>query len=230
MPQQNFYDFTKNRLQLDLEDMERMSEICRLVPGYSDAKHALFFKRLFACTSVSRILILGVYFGRDIVLMIEAGRRAGRRLSITGIDKFSDDACADWPEEVRGGTWEQAGFGRPPSLEEAQAAIDPFKGDATVTLIRARDEVFMANCRETFDLIYLDTSHDYETVCRQLHQAAKLLAPNGLLAGDDYSDRGTWGVRRALATAAPGHAVFADWLWIAAADQVLSAKPALALS
>jgi hypothetical protein len=51
------------------------------------------------------VLILGVYFGHDIVFMLDASRRAGCRIEITGVDKFSDDACADWPEALRDRSW-----------------------------------------------------------------------------------------------------------------------------
>jgi SAM-dependent methyltransferase len=222
----NFRLLAQSKVALDAVDMERLAEICRLVPGYSDARHYLFFKRLFASTTVANILMLGVYFGRDIVLMLEAARRAGRKLRIMGVDKFSDDACADWPASLRGRGWEEAGFGRAPSLEEAAACIEPYQGGAEVTLVREPDERFLNSCTETFDLIYLDTAHDHATVQRQLRQAVRLLAAGGLLAGDDYSDQGTWGVRRALGEAAPGHAVFAEWLWFAARGHVKAAAPA----
>jgi hypothetical protein len=89
-----------------------------------------------------------------------------------------------------------------------------------VHLIRQHDSAFLAGSRARYDLIYLDTSHDYETVIRQMRQAALLLSPNGIMAGDDYSDAGTWGVCRAVSEAAPGHAVFGGWIWIATQDEL----------
>jgi predicted O-methyltransferase YrrM len=206
---------TTPSLQLDAQDIERLEEICRFVPGYSDARHFQFFRHLLASRQIESILILGVYFGRDIAFLLEAARRAGRRVTMTGVDKFSDDACADWPIEKRGQSWEQAGFGAAPSLEAATAHINPFRAGATVNLVREHDEAFLATTSARYDLIYLDTSHDYETVIRQMRQAARRLTGNGVLAGDDYSDAGTWGVRRAVTEAAPGHTVFAGWIWLA---------------
>lgn len=202
-------------LPLDARDHERMAEICGSVPGYSDARHFQFFRQLLAHTTIETILILGVYFGRDIAFMLEAARRAGRDVTITGVDKFSDDACEDWPLAARGLSWAQAGFGAAPSLQAAAANIDRFRAGAAVHLIRARDSAFLADCQAQYDLIYLDTSHDYETVIRQMRHAAPRLSPNGIMAGDDYSDAGTWGVCRAVSEAAPGHAVFAGWIWVA---------------
>jgi predicted O-methyltransferase YrrM len=204
---------TTPSLQLDTQDFERLAEMTRCIPGYSDARHYQFFRQLLAHTEIENILILGVYFGRDIAFILEAARRAGRSVTITGIDKFSDDACADWPAEKRGHTWEQAGFGAAPSLEAASAHIDPFRAGAAVHLVCQRDEEFLAETQARYDLIYLDTSHDYETVMRQMRQAAPRLTRNGVLAGDDYSDAGTWGVRRAVTEAAPRHSVFAGWIW-----------------
>ncbi len=208
-------DLTTQGLLADNQDLERLSEISRCIPGYSDARHYLFFRRLLATTGITNILILGVYFGRDIAFILEAARRAGRPVTITGVDKFSDDACADWPANLRAASWEQAGFGPAPSLEAASAHIAPYQDGAAVRLVRQHDEAFLAATTETYDLIYLDTSHDYETVLRQMRQAVPRLSPHGILAGDDYSDAGTWGVRRAVTEAAPGHAVHANWIWIA---------------
>jgi predicted O-methyltransferase YrrM len=78
-----------------------------------------------------------------------------------------------------------------------------------VRLIQQQHETFLTTCQEAYDLIYIDTSHDYETVRRQLAQARPLVAEGGLLAGDDYSDEGKWGVPQALHDSAPGHADFA---------------------
>jgi hypothetical protein len=113
---------TTPTLPLDVYDHESMAEICRAVPGYSDARHFQFFRQLLAHTEIESILILGVYFGRDIAFLLEAARRAGRNVTITGVDKFSDDACEDWPQAARGLSWAQAGFGAAPSLEAATAS------------------------------------------------------------------------------------------------------------
>lgn len=219
---------TTPSLPLDVYDHERLAEICRSVPGYSDARHFQFFRQLLAHTTIESILILGVYFGRDIAFMLEAARRAGRNITITGVDKFSDDACEDWPQAARGLSWAQAGFGAAPSLEAATANIEKFRAGAAVHLIRQHDSNFLAESRARYDLIYLDTSHDYETVIRQMRQAALLLSPNGIMAGDDYSDAGTWGVCRAVSEAAPGHAVFGGWIWIATQDELAPGFAAVA--
>lgn len=216
----NFLRLTGSKAGLDSRDLQVLAQVCGSVPGYSDARHALFYKRLFAETDVATILMLGVYFGRDIVLMLEAARRAGRTVAITGVDKFSDDACEDWPVAARNQGWEQAGFGRAPTFAAAAGHIGPHIGTATVGLISQLDDLFLSACRARFDLIYLDTSHDHATVRRQLRQAVGLLTQDGLLAGDDYSDAGTWGVRRAVSEAAPGHAVVENWLWVASRVQV----------
>jgi predicted O-methyltransferase YrrM len=203
-----------------------MAEICRCIPGYSDARHYQFFRQLLAGRGIESILVLGVYFGRDIAFMLEAARRAGRAARITGVDKFSDDACADWLEGLRDRSWEQAGFGPAPSLEAATAHLAPWCAGAPVQLVKQRDALFLAACRDQFDLIYLDTAHDYETVRRQIRQAAPCLAPGGILAGDDYSDAGTWGVRRAVTEAAPGHRLVSGWIWVAEAGDLAAALPA----
>lgn len=202
-------------------DQERMTIISAAVRGYSQQPHYSFFKHVFSLTMFKRVLILGVYFGRDICFMVDAAKRSGRDISVTGVDKFSDDYCDDWPEQYKNASWEEIGYGVAPSLEAAQENIDKFGFGGSVKLIKQRDDEFLAQCNDKFDLIYIDTAHDYATVRRQLYQALPLLAEGGLMAGDDYSDRGTWGVERALKELAPGHVVHGGWIWMVGRDQIL---------
>jgi predicted O-methyltransferase YrrM len=221
MPSIHFQKLAESAPLFDQRDQASMAEITASVRGYSDARHYSFFRGVFSHTEVRSVLLLGVYFGRDTAFMCSAARRCGRSLSITAVDKFTNDACDDWPSGQQNQSWEEAGFGPAPSVEAASANIERFKAGSTVQVIQQRDDLFLASCQQQFDLIYIDTSHDYETVRRQLRQARRLAAEGGLLAGDDYSDEGTWGVRRALREAAPAHAVFAGWIWITTPDQLL---------
>jgi hypothetical protein len=207
---------------LTAEDRTRVAAICETVKGYSTEKHYAFFRHLLTYTRTARMLMLGVYYGRDIVFLLDLAARLQKPLSITGVDKFSDDFCEDWPVERRSLNWQAAGFGAAPTLDAAKSNIARF-GQAE--LIKERDAYFLARCKDKFDAIYLDTSHDYETVCRQIRQALPLLASEGLLMGDDYSDQGTWGVRRALSELAPGHVVFGNWIWIADTSLILAQLP-----
>jgi hypothetical protein len=202
------------------EDSRRMEAIRQIVPGYSEGAHYAFFKHLLSCGTIKRLLILGVYHGRDIAYLMDIARALGRPLRVVGVDKFSDDFCEDWPQERKSLNWQQAGFGTSPSFEAAQANLGRLGFSQDVTLIKQRDDVFLASCSEKFDAIYIDTSHDYDTVARQLRQTVCLLTEDGLLCGDDYSDQGTWGVKRAISEFVPGHVVFANWIWIGARDQV----------
>jgi hypothetical protein len=212
--------FVETKPELSPEDVRRMEEIRQTVPGYSEVGHYAFFKHLLACAPIKRLLILGVYHGRDIAYLMDIARALGRPLQVVGVDKFSDDFCEDWPKERQSLNWKQAGFGTSPSFEAAQANLARLGFSESVTLIKQHDEVFLASCADHFDAIYIDTSHDYNTVARQIRQTVGLLTDDGLLSGDDYSDQGTWGVKRALTEFAPGHVVFTNWIWIAARDQV----------
>jgi hypothetical protein len=61
-----------------------------------------------------------------------------------------------------------------------------------------------------FDWVYIDASHDYEDVKRDLHGFLPKVKPGGWIAGDDYGRRGAWnnGVQVAVDEfAARGHAL-----------------------
>jgi hypothetical protein len=212
--------FVETKPEITTEDTRRMESVRQTIPGYSEVLHYAFFKHLLACSTVKKLLVLGVYHGRDIAYLMGLAGALGRPLQVVGVDKFSDDFCEDWPKERQSLNWQEAGFGTSPSFQAAQAHMARLGFSGSVTLVKERDEVFLASCSERFDAIYIDTSHDYDTVVRQVRQTVRLLTDDGLLCGDDYSDQGTWGVKRAISEFAPGHVVFSNWVWIAARDQI----------
>jgi hypothetical protein len=212
--------FVQTQAVLSADDGRRMEQIRQAVPGYSEKAHYAFFKQLLSCAPINRLLILGVYMGRDIAYILDIARGLGRAVHVVGVDKFSDDCCEDWPQDRRPLNWQQAGFGTPPSFDAAKANLARLGFADSVTLHKERDEIFLASCAERFDAIYIDTSHDYTTVARQIRQTVGLLTEDGLLCGDDYSDHGTWGVKRAVTEFIPGHLIFANWIWIGGRDQV----------
>ena len=196
--------------------------LAREVPGWSGPPHHLFFHCVFkALPEIRTVLILGVYFGRDICIMSRCAK--GRELQVVGVDKFSDTACADWPDGKRNLSWEAAGFGKPPNAKQALANIDARK-DALhqVRLIESDDAVWLPAIQGHFDLIYIDTAHDKATVQRQIRQVAPLAGPNTLIAGDDYEDLGitTWGVKPAVTEGFKRHHVVADVIWFADAKDI----------
>ena len=216
----NLRRFVDTKPEMTPADTQRMDAIRGTIPGYSEGLHYAFFKHLMACTNISRLLILGVYHGRDIAYLMDIARALYRPLQVVGVDKFSDDFCADWPKERQTLNWQQAGFGLAPSFENAQANIARLGFADRVTMIRERDDAYLSRSDEHFDAVYIDTSHDYDTVARQIRQSARLLSEGGLICGDDYSDQGTWGVKRAVTELVPGHVIFANWIWLGSRDQI----------
>jgi predicted O-methyltransferase YrrM len=60
------------------------------------------------------------------------------------------------------------------------------RDDIRISLIRADSAAFLPTLKDgLFDLIYLDGSHYYEGVKRDIQQAIRLVRPGGIIAGDD---------------------------------------------
>ena len=196
--------------------LDGMGPIMERVPGWSRGHHFLFFKAVMhAMPELRSILILGVYMGRDICFMLEAAKF--RPLQVVGVDKFNAEPCDDWPVEKRGMTWEEAFHCLPPSLELAAKNINALPPH-DVSLIKADDADFLPGVTRSFDMIYVDTSHDKATCLRQFAQVKKLCHPNTIIAGDDYENlEATWGVKDAVAEAFTTHQVLADTIWFAGA-------------
>ncbi len=187
-------------------------------PGFTGDAHWLWQERTFtAVPSIRDVCMLGVYYGRDTAYAATLLERLrGEDFHVTAVDLFSDAPCEDWPEEKRGMTWEEAGFGPAPTLETTQANLCALGLDTHVTLVKSPAEEFLRTTDQEFDFIFIDTSHDYETTKRTMQLALKRLRPLGLLAGDDFSDKDTWGVRKAVTELCPNVRTFMTWIWYAA--------------
>ena len=143
---------------------------------------------------------------------MDAARAYDIEIDFTGVDKFSDDFCEDWPEEDKSKNWEDAGFGVAPNIDETRRHL-LCVGFSDVNLVKMHDATFMAQDNNIYDFIYIDTSHDYETVQRQIRQVKRLCHDNTIVSGDDYSDNGTWGVPKAVRDETKEHGLFLNWIW-----------------
>lgn len=215
---------------LNHEDAVALDRICKTIPGYSGIVQQGFFKMLLHEPKINNILMLGVYHGRDMAIIMDLARRWRPEIPtyVWGVDKFSDDACRDWPEDKKLMSWTQAGFGQPPAgvsgvKRNIAQAVGPLPEGHGFTAIESDDAEYMAlHMRAAtavkFDAIYLDTDHTHETCKRQMWQAKQIMRPGGILCGDDYSDEsnmagGAWGVKKAVKEEYPIHSVFGEWIW-----------------
>lgn len=211
----NLYDqftaSTASGVTLTEEDAKRCTEIMERVPGWSDGKQYAFFKILLE-QGVTRILVAGVYRGRDIAFLVDLINRyhAGKDIKIVGVDRFTADPCGDWPKTNAVTTWEQAVLRPPPSYEES------VKNTASphVEIVKSDDFAFLDTTDKRFDAVYLDTSHDFNTLIRQFRQVPGVCMEDAIVCGDDYADSATWGVKSAVNQATDTHTLFADWIWV----------------
>ena len=190
-----------------------IDSVCR---GYSSRKHWTFFGQVLSQLPIRDICMLGVYFGRDIGYMDGIFKRLGRTdFTIVGVDKFADEYGDDWPAEIRDKTWNEAGFGPAPTVEAAAENLNKLGAMDRVMLVKSASQEFLATTDKMFDFIYIDTSHDYETTVQNIDLSIPRLRPNGWIGGDDYSDQGTWGVKRAVTERFPKHQIADGWIWVA---------------
>jgi predicted O-methyltransferase YrrM len=114
------------------------------------------------------------------------------------VDLFSSKPGKDWGEEKRSLTWEEFCGMPSPEMEKAKNNLTVLELFENVKLIKSKDSDFLKKTKEKFDFIYLDTSHDYETVKISIDLSRNCLNENGVIGGDDFSDSGTWGVASAV--------------------------------
>lgn len=192
------------------EDVDRCRALKEGVPGWSELAHFLFFRELLRAKPNASILMVGVYHGLDLRYLEGLATDLGQTIKLTGVDLFSTDSPADWPEDKKGMTWEEGAGCPPPDMEAAK------RNAPTATIIKGDSTTFMYLTKDIFDVIYLDGAHDYDSVDREIMFAKNILRPGGLLAGDDYHwGVPTGGVDKAVQGHFPTHAVFFNRLWVA---------------
>ncbi len=204
----------------------RMAEIDALwkpiasrIPGWSGNLHYLFFKSLFeASPEIKTMLMLGVYMGRDIAIILDATK--GRPLQVVGVDRFKDMPCEDWHVDLKRMSWTEAGFGPAPDAKKALDNINP-QEPHQVRLIESDTLDWLPSVTGKFDFIYVDTSHEYETVKRELELIRPLCHEKTIIAGDDYTNAGKewWGVDRAVKEAFTNHQVVMNMIWYASVEE-----------
>lgn len=175
---------------------EQIDAIC---PGWSTEHHWNFFGCCIRETPVRRIfrvLMLGVYMGRDIAYIGELARQNNRPIEITGVDLFSDTPGADWLPSQKDMTWQQAHGIAAPTMQSARDKIQAC--GVVAKLIEGDALEFLNRSQVWWDLIYIDISHDYNTTAKAISLAKPRLFKGGIIAGDDYMDSGTWGVKSAV--------------------------------
>jgi len=197
--------------------------VCKDVPGWSGGLHRLFFWSVMAsCPQFKRILMVGTYYGRDLLMISEAAG-VKRDLMLVGVDKFSAEPCADWPDHVKGKTWDEAWGAPAPSMKATTDNMHRLPESHRWRLIMGDSADVLAGLADDppFDFIYLDSSHDQETLARELRECGRLIAAGGVIAGDDYNDaQPTWGVRAAVTGAFATHHHIGGMIWLADASNL----------
>ncbi len=197
--------------------LERINPINARIRGWSKVSHYLFFKSfLEAFPEAKNILIVGVYLGRDISYMLDAA--GDRPLNITGVDKFNAEPCDDWPAEKRHMTWEEAFNCPPPDIETASKNIN-VQLPSRLFLYQMDDAKYLEDGGKPFDLIFLDASHEYASISRQIRACHKLCHPTTVISGDDYANvQPGWGVTEAVTEAFKFHYHIDHRIWFAGAE------------
>ena len=100
----------KIEIRLNSKDIKFFNSVTKgkiAAPGTSKLFHLAFFKKF----TRKKILMLGVYHGVDLKLMNYFNKNA----KLIGVDRLNADYCEDWPKEKRSLSWEDGGYGSPPS-------------------------------------------------------------------------------------------------------------------
>lgn len=210
--------------ELHLPQADHFKKVAEKVPGYSWFAHYLFFESLLHnYPKLNKFLLLGVYHGRDLAFILDILSRSQRtEFTLVGVDWFEDKASADWPEHLKDKNWEATGFGPAPKRKTSAKNAQHFCPEwVDFDVCQCEDERYLALSKQQgaiFDFVYLDTSHDFETVNRQLQQIRSITHKESIVCGDDYRDVPRWGVKQAVADNFTDWKVWDNQAWYARAE------------
>ena len=113
------------------------------------------------------MLEVGAYKGRSTMCMIECLKKEGKKASIDVVDNFSGDQHIgykdSYPDFKKNVDWDY--------IRQVYIGNSPFVSH---------------NVNRSYDFIFIDASHDYESVKNDILTWNEHLNPNGLIAGHDY--------------------------------------------
>lgn len=123
-------------------------------------------RALAALARGKRVCEIGSYCGKSAISMAQTA------LHVTCIDPFDARATPDHGDDT---------------LPELLAHTTRYGVAEKVTPLRGTSaEIAPTMPAESFDLVFVDGAHDYDSVLADARAAARLLAPGGLLAFHDY--------------------------------------------
>lgn len=203
-------------------DYQKIDEICE---GWSTDYQKRFFETVLSDPEVKTVLILGVLRGRDMAYCAALGAK------VTGVDHFRDEPNPDWTEEMKAtSNWQEATGRAGPSYEHTLKNLESLGLLEQCEVVCEEVEAFLKKSRKEgrmWDLVYVDTSHDYETTCN--HIALSVPVAKKFIGGDDFPPvKPTWGVDRAVKESFVCFSQPSKWCWLARVeDYVEESKDAL---
>ena len=216
MPPVNLQRLITNRATMlncdaDLEaKYKEFEELSATIAGWSTFHHYIFFDAMMMTCDNARILVCGVYHGFDLTIIARAAKRYKRKFSLVGVDLFGNSELADWPPAWKGKKWEEVQGNPVPSAAVAA------KNCPDAVLLQVNSIDFLKEHAKDFDIVYLDTAHDYGTVSSEIKAVLAASPKPILLCGDDYHtiEGWDWGVDRAVQEFLPNHNLLFDRIWI----------------
>jgi predicted O-methyltransferase YrrM len=122
-----------------------------------------------------RIAEVGCFYGQSTCYMAQLLKRLGRHVSFDVIDTFA--GSPEHQAELQG-------------RDFYEAFLQNMRDAKVLTLIRPRkahsEEAARAFPDDSFNFVYIDAAHDYESVKTDIDAWLPKVAVGGVLAGDDY--------------------------------------------
>ncbi len=142
--------------------------------------------KLFGLTD--RICELGVAKGDNLWTMIKHGFPK----YALAIDVWSEEVCPYYTQKYHDSNYEKVQRVFAVARKWSGSEIDIIKGDHSILVDNYEDE--------SFDYVYIDSSHLYEDTVRDIAQWWPKVKKGGIIAGHDYSDGkgGIYGVIQAV--------------------------------
>lgn len=212
------YKYQEQALALSGEDEALVSLINEKIIGYSSNPNWHYFDVVLANPDIKDICIFGVYHGRDCAYLSSILKKHNRQVTVTGVDKFRDVYGDDWPDELRDKSWEQAGYGKPPSIQQTRSNLTEY---GNIELVQDTAQHYLQTTEKMFDFIYIDVSHDYQTTMEVIKYSIPKLRTEGIIGGDDYEDSGNCKVKNAVKDSFKSHLVYHNWFWLARKEEFI---------
>lgn len=160
------------------------------IPGWFDFED-IYQEAIDRAPKNGHLVEIGTFLGKSLCYLLEKAEISQKNLSISCVDLFSitpdsGDGEMPWGENAR--IWEKNNGGENALFDHFQKNISECAGNKNLSILRQNSwEASHRFENSSLDFVFIDASHAYHNVKKDIESWFPKLKPGSIMAGHDYN-------------------------------------------